>query len=596
MSTPDEFVNRIRFLSELWTVNVSVFNKFWTSIYPSLVAKVWAESSNFKDCGDQLGDPGQCFKQVLGKDLIEYVNFNKSYYSLVGMKLPRFMQVMEDFIQSNENLSLLSLRIKNARKTCEESQDVICNAVTSIANSLERALIEIDLLKEKNQIQTHVDNALTIWNENSGDLEPFAPLGLSLQELNSFVTNEYNLPDPVGDASFPPVEQILPSNIIYEINKELCYDYLITNNRIILPFPERPISANEVFNMYVIRETGSPPLVIPGMNLGVVGNNGPANAMDGGLGNNGLGGVALDERCKSIESVIRTQDNVSWWFSGAKLQRLVAGLPRAVAAIWSDDDLYGRFVIMSRSEITAEEQQIADAYFTTDKILSEQVPLSLDDRILLGAQRETINSTIRLQSIALAESIKEIQEAQAELVSLLGSLGDNPGEDDKSFIEKISIELSAIRSDNVVEMHKDISRVIDLTSRIMEESGLDLRLVLKDLNEGKGKLNSTISSDSELVREKTRKLYRNFIEEYLEYDFPELSKVESVSSEDQIDMTLTNEAVFLIPPNDEDQPLPGFRVRIKIPFPERPSLDELFESWSTGESGSPTFTSTNLCP
>ena len=585
-------------------------NNLWTKVFPRIVSTVWRSDNSNYLCDE---DPNVCINNVFGRGVKDQLNYTMAYYPLYGKAMPTFMtQIFGNIPGSVKRLTNMQDRLAEKR---DELKEQIINANTGIAECIlvetvhdELALIlerfygfhqAGDMFQRVSDYETYLGTLTSVPGINLNTLKN------RIAALKDFVdsTNPgfgYNVPANTDLVNFPDEERVLPRELTIQFEVSLCYDYVLSDNTLYLPWPEQPYEEQEIYKMYVIRKVATAAMRIPGL------------AQNASKTSSGLGGITLatgsagnpdEARCQSIESLIASlkEDGAGIWFiSGEQVQQLLLGVPRIVAGIWAEIERFEHFTLLFHNfdDVTSAEFIVAD---TLSKTVQQQVAKppnvgNTTDRLIWETEERTTFSnfteTLDNQKQLLQVRLTQIADSKADAMDLIEAVISTalPG-GDVLILSRIARAIDAIRADQLLEASDEIKEALvaakkgklQLTDTTAQT---EVQKVIDELEAGA--LASSARTPSVVlepawnaIRLQLARSFRNFFEEQLEFDFPLKLFVNFTNDED--DYTFSN---------IKDTPT-GFKGTLTIPIPRRPNIEEMYKSWANGESSVPTFTNTN---
>ncbi len=472
----------------------------------------------------------------------------------------------------------------------------------------------------------------------------------------------------------------LPQDYEVDIDTRLCYDLIYTDQGVIFPWPPKPVDTLLIFDLYVTRDSGSSaPVNIPGFNL----SGSPNSYLPARRSASLVDGLdMLDNDYLQIEEVLienAQKKPYKWQITGTTFNRMQMAIPRVIASIWGDQELYNEYAAIAESDSVEEGRKIIEI----ERKVFEEVNASSNGNVSNEWLRAKSAKIKKLKNRYLSKvySLKhDLYELEIDFSIWLGilndgilpehdhgflTLGDNKqliqllskGEDGISEFEEFIAEqqdnwnrivLSLAR---VRDKMKDISFQLDIWN--VPEAVVLVKSIRNDLDFVKGYAGSIRENvDNELGVSRSRPNKRKIIPgQHAEVDqetslqsassvlevldklidasvdqtrsrlIEIASKLDSIlaSSADEIDFEpysyeekyerkfsrfLRTQAEISIPQ--------GFNIAItptklnnfageakevmmtssglEMPFPLRPSLSEIYQSWAANESGIPTFT------
>ena len=76
-----------------WQISANRINFLWTVIYPRIMGRIWSSLESGARCDS---DPCACIEHILDRRIKEYINFNRTFYELAGVRPNRMPQFMKD--------------------------------------------------------------------------------------------------------------------------------------------------------------------------------------------------------------------------------------------------------------------------------------------------------------------------------------------------------------------------------------------------------------------------------------------------------------------------------------------------------------------
>ncbi|MFK7847143.1 MAG: hypothetical protein AB8G77_17705 [Rhodothermales bacterium] len=471
------------------------------------------------------------------------------------------------------------------------------------------------------------------------------------------------------------------------IDERLCYDLIYTDRGVIFPWPPKPESSLMIFDLYVTREAGSSfAISIPGFNLSASSNTmvpvrrsvDDTHAFD-----------QFDQKCNQIEEVLSEYQKkydfaghliYKWLMIGTTFSRLQMALPRVVASIWGDQNLYNKYASITNSKYVPEGRQIIEIEKEVSKYLDEKKghasgvtvskewlnergakvkklknkylakvykvkgtldDLDIDFAIWIGLLKEGVSPEILNKEVAKKVNKKLVHVARK-------------GEDGLSMIDKFVVKYGDYWAKIVSSLDRartkmrridfyfdiwDVPEVIVLVDRIHN----DLRYVTDTIDEfridklSKPRRNRSLLDEDVVygdefldeIDEEIIELIESFFDKAVDVTTRRLGTIASALQKfvdpdvyekiadldkhvdknkygkqfskfvrDQSELSLPRQFFIHVEPQKMQQ---GFddstevflnTEGLRMPFPLRPSLDEIYQAWAANDAGIPTFTST----
>ena len=580
-----------------WNLDLGNLNAVWVRLFPRMMGEVWKYKSLSLDI---YNDPA-LFKKVFGKEIGPYLNYTRSVYDYLGVPVPQFMTDVVSHPRFKDlEIDQLKDLAASVKQTCTLPLGGPCKTLVPEIEKLEMLIKAFDVFELDAAALAALEKVsselFTYWKNNKTDIQ--AVLNMTevqynaektrIEALKKFMASGGPYAIAVANAGD---DLLLPAGLTATFRKDLCYEYIVSEDALIFPWPERPVNETHVYNMYVVRDTGKSPIVLPGLNTGLFSTPGPGNE-SAGLGE-GFPGISNPDRCRNTQ--VHLSDLApKWAIQGSQLQVLAAGIPRAFAEIWGNDLLYDRFILVIREEILSKEAQIIDHLYELanspgpdegagQSFVSWQENIATLEQEIVSIEEDLATSLSRISDL--------IRNAQNHLESAYNDA--NTSDADKTTINDCSFSTAKIRFKNLYESRVDVMRVLAEINRLQTECPFSHPAVEAHVEKAKGELEKIINevvpasrfvSDVRKVevRAKISAMLRNYIEEHIEFVFPDNVRMAFVqSSPDNTTLSMMHDVAT------------GEGV-INVPFPERPNLDEMFRSWSSGESGIPTFTNSQM--
>ena len=359
------------------------------------------------------------------------------------------------------------------------------------------------------------------------------------------------------------------------IERQLCYEYVLTTNGITLPWPLKPYDEKDIYDMYVIRAVRQSGIQIPGLgttNVTTAGGGGgganPANPGSGGVGGilplrarilpqRGDAGEAGDvtpadrianvlqegRGCISITDYLCAIDycdgkegpqnnsftierfnctdafpcdangldafTPNWYMTASDFDRMQVALPRVIASVWSDNDLYGQYILSVNENIVTWDREIL-AYQAAIDILYRIMgvdPINHANREERDARRRknisALKSCIKRNRVIIDDILKRVQckvheaiEAVLAAFNDVNEAGANASRV-KDYLNLLSWCLGVIRCENLIETREDIVKAVCLLEKIKwlinTLPGDEQADVIADLNTARGCLAQSIT-------------------------------------------------------------------------------------------------------
>lgn len=608
-----------------WRIEASVFNTVWNVIYPRIMGRVW------EDPGSQT--PDQFFTRVYGKTLVQYINSNRAHYVLAGWPLPAIMQPSggHDFYRALQDIRTLSgallrlpgltddekLRLNPYRVAIDEILErleelpVSTERTASLYRNLAKDWLQIrsDFLDGQGQNRTTMDSILQRIETLIADYE-----------TNNDPANNVFWPDTFA---IPDSELLIQNNVVFQhsapipmmhdgIHDRLCYDIIITDKGIVFAWPVKPLDEKVVYDAYVVRNVGTAPIDIPGLNLGGDSLSGfrPTNPSGPGAGPGG-GGTArcfsVIDTLRDIDQHLQTGQKIEWSLKGEDFQRLQRVLPRVIAAAWGDEVQYTLLKLMARDKITETEEEFVDnvSEIESKRNFLEAFP-GRNPALILTTRKEIAELEAELHRILNAlgsleaelatyksdalNAVPAFVDAASAVSSVDATAAINALADIRTRVLEMRTGDLFIAEQDIVRTREEVIGALDLIDEIntrtpfQEASGIStqlatLRGILDDARQTiQGE---TVISDAERddVKEAAIASFRRYFALQAEFAFP-------------IPRTAANAFSFVVRRSDEQGDIVITDEGIEMPFPLRPSIDKMYTSWGNGEAGIPTFTNT----
>ncbi|MEM8487172.1 MAG: hypothetical protein AAF564_16585 [Bacteroidota bacterium] len=571
-----------------WSLNLATLNAVWVRLFPRMMGKVWKHK---KLSLDVYNNPA-LFEEVYGKTIDAYLNYTKSVYDFLGVPNPQFMTDIRCHPHfAGIEIDQLKELAAQVKEVCALPLEGHCAILFAEIGKLEQLIDAFDAFEpEVAPLGTLSSELLAYWISNKASIQ--GVLGITdagygvqkkrLENLKAFMEAGGVYAAAIAAAGD---DKLLPVGLTATFRHNLCYEYIISSDQIIFPWPERPVNEAQVYNMYVVRETGKPPMVLPGLNTGILSTPGPGN--ESGISE----GFADPGRCLNVQAHLNDLAP-KWGIKGSQLQLLANGIPRAIAEIWGNDLLYDRYILVVREEILIGEAKIIDHLFELAQSSGHDADAG-ETYVSWQEDRATREQEIASIENGLAASLSKVSGLIRNAQNYFES-AHNDAEataEDKATITDCVFRTSKIRTKNLYESRMDARRVLAEINRTQTEHPLSGPTVIKKVSQAKKELDKVITEvvpnssfvpfeRKQEVRTKIAAMLQNFIEEQIEFVFPHKVRIEFVKS------TPSVSSLFIV---NDSMSGDGEGV-VQVPFPERPNLDELFRSWSSGDSHVPTFT------
>ena len=270
-----------------------------------------------------------------------------------------------------------------------------------------------------------------------------------------------------------------------DVEKGLCYDYILTNRGLTLPLPRKPLDTNEIYDMYVVRRLSEVPIRIPGLKQRAASTPGTSIALNSrGSGASEEPSVVDSTDCQPRDFVIqtirdRTLERVrqtraaanaaqraaaadpiqstpkartatataaaqqaqkdadaaadaldqQWFLPGKTFQQIQLALPRILAAIWSTPNLtktiHDKIHQPGRK---TNEVLLAEGIQAFEKYLRDQSELAFHPNMKLDVSKKTPGIVIHNKGLTLPfpkrKTREELYESWARGKSAIPSFTD----------------------------------------------------------------------------------------------------------------------------------------------------------------------------
>ena len=439
-----------------------------------------------------------------------------------------------------------------------------------------------------------------------------------------------------------------------EMARRVCFEMILTDKGILFPWPLKPHDRRDMYDAYVLREAGSQGIQIPGFALGQVSIPVSANTLghaddincdeDFVLGKDEIhlineelltskmAGDYFNDRnedtlCSSIERYLSARykkekkeknsaedkkdkkdavdpDKYAWYISGTDFQRFQIALPRMMAALWGDNERYRRFRLLVREGVRGPEKRYArirERIFEKEKALLAETDQK--KRVDLEAKiSEEYEKAVRLLGAIEYGHRRKIKNLAANVVTL-DSLGIKlegfrhvPGIDRViEYLNETSEVFEQFHRDSAGEPNKNIDPAKALVENTRGELQKIKEYIKKDVDlKGDDAVKECINEAIEELKEMSDSLKKSCVEE-VSLDTNTKKKIARDFKryfESQTEFILPYHLKVEIFDGDLLQHMLVTNLGFIVPFPSRPDLNELYESWAAGESSVPSFTPT----
>jgi hypothetical protein len=282
--------------------------------------------------------------------------------------------------------------------------------------------------------------------------------------------------------------------------------------------------------------------------------------------------------CISVEQFLNLKSSKSagkhtcaWYMPGNDFHRFQIALPRVMAAIWGDDQRYRRYRMLVRDNGEMRREEVIFLKHLDSLNMQEKTISLSQNPEKVSAEKELVDTRAELARIAKQIADKQASKSMSKKNALLELSGGSDGNGLYAIVDL----LNRISYDSADEPNADIIRVLEKIDEVVAGGALDtnmrelLNRVRQDLSqsiEELGKWEAESNDRIAILRD-----FKKYFQGQSELILPGYLKFNLVSSDLLDEIYVTRE---------------GFVV----PFAKRPNIDDLYHSWSKGESSIPTFT------